>query len=59
MENEKMINIAIQALEKIKNSKIENIEIEKSNYGDGTSRFTVDVIYPTKETSNLTLDSVE
>lgn len=59
MENEEMFGIAIQALNKLKDSKVESIEVEKSNYDDGTSRFTVDVIYPTKETSNLTLDSVE
>jgi len=52
--NLEMVKLAIAELEKVQVFKIETIDIDSTNYDDGSSSFTVTVNYPcTKEKENV------
>ncbi|MEB6549088.1 hypothetical protein MXL46_08260 [Heyndrickxia sporothermodurans] len=49
MDNKKMLDTAIEMLQQLSTEGIETVQIDNTNYDDGSVRFTVDVTYPAKD----------
>ena len=45
MDNKRMIEIAIETLTSFDTKHIENIELERNTYSDGSAGYTVNVIF--------------
>lgn len=50
MENEKMIELAIQSLQSFDPSSIETVQLNRTRYDDGSTGYTVDITFPANET---------
>lgn len=49
MENEKMIEIAIQSLRSFDANSIETVQLNRTQYDDGSTGYTIDITFPATE----------
>lgn len=49
MDNKRMIEIAIETLSSFNTNNIENIELERTTYHDGSNGYTVNIIFFAEE----------
>ena len=48
MDNKQMIEVGVQMLQSIDPIHVEDVEVERSQYDDGSARFSVSVVVPAK-----------
>lgn len=49
MENEKMIEFAVQSLQSFNPDDIETVQLERTKYDDGSVGYSVNVTFPAKD----------
>lgn len=49
MDNHTVLNAAIQLLQDVESHNLETIQISRNKYDDGSTGFTVELVYPSVE----------
>ena len=56
MDSQKMLEIGIDVLKSIDTTNIETVDIDRTEYNDGSATFSVSVTLPAKEIKKVIID---